>query len=67
MKNIYKDTAAEWNLSRTEIRKFAIFLYRGAFTKEELTEYLSEENMNTPLKRYEAAKSLPKQWQRILK
>lgn len=55
----YKDTAAEWNLPYGD-KEICYLLYRGAFTKEELTEYLSEENMNTPLKRYEAAKIITK-------
>ena len=55
----YKDTAAEWNLPYGD-KEICYLLYRGAFTKDELTEYLSEENMKTPLKRYEAAKIITK-------
>lgn len=55
----YKDTAAKWNLPYGD-KEICYLLYRGAFTKDELTEYLSEENMKTPLKRYEAAKIITK-------
>lgn len=50
----YKDAVAEWKLPYGE-KEICYLLYREAFTKEELADYLSEENMKTALKRYEAA------------
>lgn len=55
----YKDSVAEWQLPYGE-QEICYLLYRGIFTKEEMAEYLSAETINTPLKRYEAAKIITK-------